>query len=53
MIMMVATVMVLVLLLLLLQVELLSVKIVYTISQTTVLSAAIQHGLSMALIVLH
>ena len=50
--MMVATVMVVVLLLLL-QVELLSVKIVYTISQTTVLSAAIQRGLSMALIVLH
>ena len=39
--------------LLLQQAELLSVMIVYTISQTTVLSAAIQHGMSSVLIVLH
>ena len=52
MIMMVATVMVVVLLLLL-QVELLIVKIVYTISQTMVLSAAILHGMNLVSIVLH
>ena len=36
-----------------LQVELQIVKIVYTIGQTMVLSAVIQHGLSSVLIVLH
>ena len=51
--MMVVTVLVVQLLLLQLQVELQIVKIVYTIGQTMVLSAVIQHGLSSVLIVLH
>ena len=52
MIMMAATAMVVVVLLPVVQ-DLQIVKIVYTTLQTTVLSAVILHGLSMALIVLH
>ena len=51
--MIVATVMVVVQQLLLQQAELLSVMIVYTISQTMVLSAAILHGMNLVSIALH